>query len=224
MSHNPFAPPQQSQPGFSWGHGPAPTANPFAGPSQPPQQPTYGAQQPSYGAQQPYMQPQPTGYGQPQFQAPQPTGGGSGFQPSSAFGQHLQAQMTGYGQQQQHYAQQPQRQGAFLSDLDPLNIPPGWGGGSAPPSASPYSGHPGPSAPSPAPTSSYRIEDHPREVVRKHKPQLEVWDAYAWKQAIGAYEGLQKAWEERKAKLMRALDGGLNPQDGETCRKVRRAE
>ena len=43
---------------------------------------------------------------------------------------------------------------------------------------------------------------HPREVIRKYKAELEVWDTYSWKQVMNSLESLKKAWENR----MRELD------------------
>lgn len=216
---NPFGPgPQQNGGGqFDWGHRAPGAANPF---SQAPMMPTQAQsgqyQQPGQYGQQ--FAPQQTGY--PGQLASHQTG----FRPTSAFGAQLQAQMTGYPgyqpQQPQFQTQQPQRQPQFqqqqpqqpyVNDLDPLNIPPNWQSGPSQPVAP---------ALAQAVSTSYKPEDHPRQVVQRHKAGLESWDEYSWRQVGNAYGDLRKSWEGRKAKLMRALDGGLNPQDGEICRKL----
>ena len=42
---------------------------------------------------------------------------------------------------------------------------------------------------------------HPREVIRKYKAELEVWDTYSWKQVMNSLESLRKAWERRMHEL-----------------------
>lgn len=145
------------------------------------------------------QQPQQTGYGAaPSFsQAPQPqrqmSMSGMPFQPSSAFGQQLQAhvngggysggpqpqaqaqqQYGGYQQGQQAYGQGYQQQGfqgqqqQYLQDFDPYSAQgQGAAGGVQSPGAG---GAPG-----------YRSL-HPREYVQGHKAELESWDSYSWKQ------------------------------------------
>ena len=48
-------------------------------------------------------------------------------------------------------------------------------------------------------------DSHPREVIRKFKVELEVWDTYSWKQLMNSLESLKKAWEKR----MHELDAGM---------------
>lgn len=42
---------------------------------------------------------------------------------------------------------------------------------------------------------------HPREVIRKYKMELEVWDNYSWKQVMNSLETLKAAWERRMHEL-----------------------
>ena len=42
---------------------------------------------------------------------------------------------------------------------------------------------------------------HPREVIRKYKAELEVWDTYSWKQVMNSLDSLKKAWERRMHEL-----------------------
>ena len=42
---------------------------------------------------------------------------------------------------------------------------------------------------------------HPREVIRKYKAELEMWDTYSWKQVMNSLESLKKAWERRMQEL-----------------------
>ena len=42
---------------------------------------------------------------------------------------------------------------------------------------------------------------HPREVIRKYKAELELWDNYSWKQVMNSLEALKKAWERRMHEL-----------------------
>ncbi|KAH9481734.1 hypothetical protein JR316_0006261 [Psilocybe cubensis] len=57
----------------------------------------------------------------------------------------------------------------------------------------------------PLPTGGYGVsasgEPHPRDYIRAHKAEIEAWDNFAWKQLLGAFETLMKAWETRKGEL-----------------------
>ena len=44
-------------------------------------------------------------------------------------------------------------------------------------------------------------DPHPREVIRKHKTELEIWDSYSWKQLMNSLESLKRAWEKRMHEL-----------------------
>ena len=44
-------------------------------------------------------------------------------------------------------------------------------------------------------------DNHPREVIRKYKTDLEAWDTYSWKQLMNSLESLKKAWEGRMHEL-----------------------
>ncbi|EIM90944.1 uncharacterized protein STEHIDRAFT_144434 [Stereum hirsutum FP-91666 SS1] len=156
---------------------------------------------------------------------------GSGFAPSSQFGQQAMGQMngfgTGYPQQQQQqqqqqqgygygqqpYGQLPQQQqnqpyggNSYLSQFDPYS-----------PSNSNPSSQPGYSS-TPGPNSSYygggapssANGPHPRQYVNTHKSELETWDTVSWKQALSTFESLKNAWEERK----RAVEGRIRAMGG----------
>ncbi|KAL0955007.1 hypothetical protein HGRIS_003931 [Hohenbuehelia grisea] len=148
------------------------------------------------------------------------------FQPTSSFGQQLTAQINGssYGylngaQQQQQQPtgynpvqQQLQNNPGYVAQFDPYSSLGQWEGQGAgaqpppqlqtsqsqsylPPIQSPTQTSFGQAAmTSPGPNG----QQHPREYIRSHKAELEAWDTYAWKQAIGAFEVLKDAWEARK--------------------------
>jgi len=42
---------------------------------------------------------------------------------------------------------------------------------------------------------------HPREVIRKYRAELELWDNYSWKQVMNSVDCLKKAWERRMQEL-----------------------
>lgn len=101
----------------------------------------------------------------------------------------------GYGQPQM----QPQPTGyQDVAQFDPYGpIAQGWGEGgqqqqqqqgsqptSTSTSSTTYNGHP-----------------HPREFIRTHKAELEIWDPYAWKQALNAFDVLKDAWTARKKEV-----------------------
>ncbi|PPQ85386.1 hypothetical protein CVT25_006417 [Psilocybe cyanescens] len=68
-----------------------------------------------------------------------------------------------------------------------------------------------------ASTGSYGVsasgEQHPRDYIRTHKAEIEAWDNYAWKQLLGSFEALMRAWEARKGELS-ARVGELSAQMG----------
>lgn len=191
------------------------------------------------------------------YQTAMATGAPNAFRPTSAFGQQMAAQLnTGYGVPQAGpYGGGPggnvggyqptgagwngQQHQQVLSQFDPysqlgqFDAPQGSGaglfGGPAPPSprapmpASPLAAAPvTSSAPPPG-------QHHPREFVRSHKGQLELWDAYAWKQLMNAFDALRGTWEVRKREAeerMRLLGGAVNwdygaAQEGHRLQLVR---
>ncbi|TBU33295.1 hypothetical protein BD311DRAFT_774417 [Dichomitus squalens] len=202
----------------------------------------YGSHPPispqGYGGASGYQpQPQATGWGQgsgfaqPQQQQPygqayatppmQQQPSGMPFQPSSSFGQQLQAHVNGaYGQQPQQqpqysgYAQsqsygqgyqqgypgqQQQQPQQYLAEFDPYAQQ----SQGQNPALTPGGGAPPPSA------SGFRRQ-HPREYVQQHKAELETWDSYSWKQAQNTFDELKQAWETRKDELearLQALGG-----------------
>ena len=46
---------------------------------------------------------------------------------------------------------------------------------------------------------------HPREFIRKHKEELEIWDTYSWKQLLNSLESLKAAWDRRVEELNAAV-------------------
>ncbi|KAG9225030.1 hypothetical protein CCMSSC00406_0001819 [Pleurotus cornucopiae] len=158
---------------------------------------------------------------------PQPTS--QPFQPSSTFGRQLTAQVNGssYGylsgeptgvpQQQYAPAQQQLSSPTYIAQFDPYsslgqlenigrqpqNRPSAVAITSPQPSQSGQ--NTGSQILSPTTTSPMSIgpngQLHPREYIRTHKAELEAWDAYAWKQVIGAFEALKDAWEKRKKEV-----------------------
>lgn len=150
-----------------------------------------------------------TGYGAPQAgqYGGGISGGGGGYQP------------TGAGWNPPGYQQQVLSQFDPYSQLGQFDAPQGSGvglfGGSGGPGPSPTSPMP---TPSPAPPSVMSSapppgQQHPRELVRAHKGELELWDAYAWKQLMNSFETLRGAWEVRKREAeerMRSIGAAVN--------------
>ncbi|KAI5981915.1 hypothetical protein EDD15DRAFT_2329569 [Pisolithus albus] len=131
----------------------------------------------------------------------QPTGVGFPFQPT-AFGQRMGSQQHGYNDSQQYSNQgYPQQPGpSYLSEFDPYAPKP------ASPNRSQFSGSSGGNGP--------RGEQHPRDFLRSHKPELEAWDSYSWKQLINSCEALKDAWMSRKQhaeSTVRQYGGGGTP-------------
>jgi len=56
-------------------------------------------------------------------------------------------------------------------------------------------------SPSSNASKTYNGHTHPREYIRTHKAELEVWDNYAWKQALNAFDVLKDAWAARKKEV-----------------------
>jgi len=163
--------------------------------------------QPSSGfGQQLVAQVNATGYGQVPGQVqPQSPGYPAQYQNSyqtGYTGQQQQPQLqynTGYPAQQQQYntglqssyggQQQMQPQPPAYQDVaqfDPYSpIAQGWGENQnqSQPSSS---------------SNSSNGHLHPREYIRTHKAELEVWDQYAWKQVLNAFDALKDAWAVRK--------------------------
>jgi len=134
----------------------------------------------------------------------------SQFQPSSSFGQqlvhdvnsgsqfgHLQSQNNGYQSAPQAGAsgygitpqQQLQNNPGYVAQFDPYaSIGQGWDGQNQNQPRSPLS-----------PSSNGNL--HPRDHIRAHKAELEIWDTYAWKQLFNSFDALKGAWEVRKKEL-----------------------
>lgn len=51
------------------------------------------------------------------------------------------------------------------------------------------------------PSSTYNGHLHPREYIRTHKAELEVWDSFAWKQVLNTFDTLKDAWASRKKEV-----------------------
>jgi hypothetical protein len=127
------------------------------------------ASQTGYAGQPPQMQ-----YSNPGYQGQQPLYS-PGMQSSYGLPQ-MQPQPTGYQD---------------VAQFDPYGpITQGWGEGQA-------QTQPSPASPSNSSTS-YNGHLHPREFIRKHKAELEIWDPYSWKQALNTFDALKDAWATRK--------------------------
>lgn len=168
------------------------------------------------------------------FAYPQQAGGGTRFQPSSSFGQHLSSAMDagGFVQGGLGYQQQPQQQftpgygtpngyNATGGIPGQIQIPPppyqqatnlGY-----PSEFDPYSsigqgswdGQQQPQQPQQQQGGGLtnggalnsQSDPHPREFIQKYKAELEVWDAYSWKQLMNSLDSLKRAWERRMHEL-----------------------
>jgi hypothetical protein len=197
MSNNPFASASASQNVLNPFNQPVnerfPSIEIPGHPNQPQVQPQATG---AYYAQAPAYAPQP----QPQSYAPQQSQP-NGFQPSSSFGQQLQAQVNQY---------------AHVQDLDPYGaVPSNWQQPQQQRQPSPQP----PRTPTPA-TSSYGA--HPRQIVQNSKEALERWDAGAWRSFHARVDELTRAWEGRKSTVLRALDGrNLGPDEAARFQAVR---
>ncbi|KAF7794813.1 hypothetical protein EIP86_005955 [Pleurotus ostreatoroseus] len=132
-----------------------------------------------YPQQQQQQQTYNSGYASPV--GTQPTG--RPFQPSSSFGQQLAGQINAtYGPTpQQQQQQQPQQYAGYQTS-------PQYG------SAYGYAQQ----QQQPQQTTS---SPHPREYIQQNKAQMEAWDAYTWRQALNAFDGLREAWSTRKLEI-----------------------
>jgi len=171
----------------------------------PPPQPRQQFQPSSGFGQQLVAQANATGYGQiPGQMQPQSTGYPAQYQNSYQTGypqqqqQQLQSQyntaqqqqyntglQSGYGQQQMQPQPPPYQDVAQFDPYGP--IAQGWGEN---PNQSPNK--------SQSSSTTYNGNPHPREFIRTHKAELEIWDPYAWKQVLNAFDGLKDAWAARK--------------------------
>jgi hypothetical protein len=169
----------------------------------------------------------PGGMGMGMGMQPMPTGAPhAGFHPTSAFGQHMAAQLGGGGgggygapspapyqqaapggyqqpgwpgQQQQQQRQDwsavaqfdPYSQLGTLDAPAPTPAPAHAGAGAG------LFGGPAGAAPGSAGSAPASGQLHPRELVQRHKTELEAWDPYAWKQFTNAFDALKSAWEGR---------------------------
>ena len=60
---------------------------------------------------------------------------------------------------------------------------------------------------------------HPREFIRTHKQELEIWDLVSWKQALNSFNDLRNAWESHKIQIgQRIQQGGYYLGAAETQR------
>ncbi|THV07413.1 hypothetical protein K435DRAFT_643849 [Dendrothele bispora CBS 962.96] len=189
-------------------------------------------QQPGmYQQQQPQPQPMQQQYmggfvGNSGFASPQ-LSSGSGFQPTSNFGQMMTGQVNGSGygylagqgnpvpQQQTSYnpVQQQLQSPSYIPSLDPYaSIGQGWdGSGQQQPTMVGGQGMQSPVSPGgslggfsgiPMTTSTSSTgQPHPREYVRTHKAELEAWDQYTWKQLLNKFDDLKEAWQARKKEI-----------------------
>jgi len=155
-----------------------------------------------YGQTPGQLQPQPTGY-PAQYQNTYQTGY-PGQQPPP----QMQYSNTGYQGQQPQYSpgmqssyglpqMQPQPTGyQDVAQFDPYgSIAQGWGEGQGQTQTKTQTS---PTTPSSNSSTTYNGHLHPREFIRKHKAELEIWDPYSWKQVLNAFNALKDAWATRK--------------------------
>lgn len=168
-------------------------------------QPGQQFQPPSGFGQQLIAQANPTGYGQlPGQMQPQSTG-----YPTTQYQNTFQTGYTGQPPQMQQLQYGPGMQSGYgLSQMQPTGyqdvaqfdpygpIAQGWADGQAQtqlqmsPASPTFSSLPS--------SGTYNGNVHPREYIRKHKAELEIWDPYAWKQALNTFDTLKDAWATRK--------------------------
>ncbi|EJD06587.1 uncharacterized protein FOMMEDRAFT_138496 [Fomitiporia mediterranea MF3/22] len=193
-------------------------------PQQFPQQPQVQQQQQPYGGWQQQQGPSspyggygtPSGYGSgsmsPQMTGmPYSNGYGGGLaqqypqqQQYSGYSspQYSDASYPGFGGQQGYAQPQPQPN---VSEFDPLR---------SQSQASSSNPGPGPSG-----------EPHPREYIRTHKQELEMWDNVSWRQALNSFDSLRVAWESHKSQVgMRLQQGGyyLGPVEGQRLQDLQK--
>jgi len=183
----------------------------------------YPPQQPQVPLQHPQNYPPPY----PQSQSHSPTS----FQPSSSFGQTLQASISGssYGYLQPGQHQPPPQQNAYnparqqlennpnyVAQFDPYGpISHGWADTTtsqsqslAPPvSTNNNFGYGNSNQINSGPAG----DRHPREYIHSHKQEIEAWDSYTWRQLFNSFEALNRAWEMRRNELKEKV-GGLQAQ------------
>ncbi|PIL35567.1 hypothetical protein GSI_02295 [Ganoderma sinense ZZ0214-1] len=176
---------------------------------------------------------QGSGFSQPQqsygqypsapMQQQQQSPSGMPFQPTSSFGQQLQAHVnSAYNTPQPQQQQQPLQYSGYAAAQSPSYgqaYQQGYPGQQQQQHFSefdPYAqgGQPmqqqTPGANGAPPSSSGFRSQHPREYVQHHKAELETWDSYSWKQAQNSFDDLKRAWEARKSELearLKALGG-----------------
>ncbi|KDQ59246.1 hypothetical protein JAAARDRAFT_33968 [Jaapia argillacea MUCL 33604] len=179
---------QQQQPQAAWGQGVYSNPTGFQ-PSS-----SFGQQLAVGGVPQPYQNQYANGaagyYAQPQQpQQPQFTGYASPSPYGSVYPQQ--------GQAQAQY-QTPQ---AYLAEFDPYSAigQQQWSQGQQPQQQQPQTTSTTTSSHSRSPSASG--SPHPRDYIRTHKPELESWDPYAWKQLKNACDTLMSAWEARKNEI-----------------------
>ena len=175
--------------------------------------------------------------GNPGQQYAAQTGAGTGSYGLSPYGGGYSGSGGG-GYGQQGYGGQPQPQQVNVSEFDPLrqqqvstlsssctlsethlsnaqSQTPSYSGsnGGAASSYTPSGGSgPGPSG-----------QPHPREYIRQHKAELEIWDNVSWKQALNSFDFLRAAWEGHREQVMQRLAQGgyyLGPAEGQRLQGV----
>ena len=65
---------------------------------------------------------------------------------------------------------------------------------------------------------------HPRDYIRNHKAELELWDEASWKQLFNCLDELRASWEGRKEQITAQIRQGsyyLSPQDSFNLQEVR---
>jgi hypothetical protein len=158
-------------------------------------------------------------------------GGAMGYQQT---GYPQQQQQTGYPQQQQQmqqgwggqYQQQQQPQQAdwsAIAQFDPYSNLGSFegqsgsgaglfgGSGTQPTSSGPSAYSAAQNGYQPGNTSSAPAGQlHPREMVHKHKRELEAWDPYAWKQLTNSFDALKSAWDVRTREVEGRMRGLRN--------------
>ncbi|KAJ7593096.1 hypothetical protein C8J56DRAFT_930381 [Mycena floridula] len=164
-------------------------------------------QSPQAALQSPQFNP---GYAQTQQMSPQSA---QGFQPSSYFGQQLQAvtsPMSGsYSYLQQNPSspptnynpvqQQLQNNPGYMAQFDPYGSLGQLDAQSPVQQMGPQSSISG--ITTSTTTSVVNGNLHPREYIRAHKQEIESWDSYAWKQLLGSFDALKDAWSAKKKEL-----------------------
>ena len=191
------------------------------------------AQQQQQPQQQPQMYPQQTGYPQQQQ--------GSGFQPSSQFGQYLQSQGTGlsFGAPQgtastsagstAFYNPAPQpyngtQYAQMTADLDPFSAQ-----NRQQQSQPQYQQQQGQqqqqqqlmTTPQQQETRQQeQYGEHPRAFMKNNKQALETWNVSAWGRVRSLFQQLEKAWEGRTTLVSEWQRWNLSMEDRDQCDSV----